>query len=120
VPATEIVFYREEGKVFFIEWLKAQPVAAQRKCLSYLRLLEAEGHALRRPVADFLHDGIYELRPTIQGVHYRILYFFHGKNFVVVSHGITKEAEIPAIEIARALARKSRYEASPEAHTFRS
>jgi hypothetical protein len=29
-------------------------------------------------VADYLRDGIYELRPTFGGIHYRILYFFHG------------------------------------------
>jgi hypothetical protein len=34
------------------------------------------GHELRRPEADFLRDGIYELRASLGGVHHRILYFF--------------------------------------------
>ena len=60
-------------------------------------MLKQQGHELRRPIADFLRDGIYELRPSFQGVHYRILYFFSGRNVVVVSHGIVKEAEVPEI-----------------------
>jgi hypothetical protein len=32
-----------------------------------------------------------------------MLYFFHGRNVVVVAHAITKENEIPNIEINRAL-----------------
>jgi hypothetical protein len=48
-------------------------------------MLEQQGHELRRPIADFLRDGIYELRPSVQGVNYRILYFFSGRNVVVVS-----------------------------------
>ena len=54
---------------------------------------------MRRPTADFLRDGIYELRPSFEGVNYRILYFFSDRNFVVVSHGIVKESEIPEKEI---------------------
>ena len=52
--------------------------------------LEGRGHELRRPAADFLRDGVYELRPSYQGVNYRILYFFAGRDIVVVSHGLKK------------------------------
>jgi hypothetical protein len=34
---------------------------------------------LRRPHADYLEDGIYELRWRNGTVQYRILYFFHGR-----------------------------------------
>ena len=81
--------------------------------------LEAKGHELRRPAADSLRDGIYELRASYQGVNYRILYFFAGKNVVVVSHGLKKEREVPAFEIDRAIERKKRFGADPAAHTYR-
>jgi len=48
------------------------------------------GHELRRPEADLLRDGIYELRASLQGIHYRILYFFHGAVAAVVAHGIVE------------------------------
>ena len=62
---------------------------------------------LRRPEGDFLRDGIYELRASYQGVHYRILYFFFGKAAVVLSHGLTKEQQVTAKEIDRAVKRKA-------------
>lgn len=114
-----MIFYREGERVLFREWLKSLPVKVQRKCLSYLDLLEDQGHELRRPVADLLRDGIHELRPTSQGVNYRILYFFRGRNVVVVSHGLSKESRVPDVEINRAIERKQSFEANPEAHSYR-
>jgi hypothetical protein len=99
VPQSEIVFYREGEIVLFEQWLNTLPIKAQAKCLSQVRLLRSQGHELRRPIADFLRDGIYELRPTYQGVHYRILYFFSGKNVVVISHGLSKGSDVPVVEI---------------------
>jgi hypothetical protein len=119
VPRAEVVFYREGETILFEQWLKTLPVKVQAKCLSQVSLLRSQGHELRRPIADFLRDGIYELRPTYQGVNYRILYFFSGKNIVVISHGITKESEVPDVEIDRAKDRKKKYEASPKAHGWK-
>jgi Phage derived protein Gp49-like (DUF891) len=61
-------------------------------------------------------DGIYELRASLQGVHYRILYFFHGAIAAVVAHGIVKEGAVPPREIDRAIERKKRFEANPAKH----
>lgn len=57
--------------------------------------------------------------PLARAFTYRILYFFSGKNVIVVSHGIKKEAEVPAVEINRAVERRKKFEANPKAHTFR-
>ena len=76
------------------------------------------GHELRRPEADFLRDGIYELRVGMGGVHHRILYFFHGAMAAVVSQGLVKERVVPPKEIDRAAERKKRFEANPAKHTY--
>jgi phage-related protein len=76
------------------------------------------GHELRRPEADFLRDGIYELRVSLRGVHRRVLYFFHGAVAAVVSHGLVKERVVPPKEIDRATERKQRFEVSPRQHTY--
>ena len=80
--------------------------------------LEQEGHQLRRPEADLLRDKIYELRASLQGIHYRILYFFHGNVAAVLSHGIVKEDCVPPIEIDRAIQRRKNFEKNPKAHTY--
>jgi phage-related protein len=73
---------------------------------------------LRRPAADYLRDGIHELRASFAGVQYRILYFFYGNEAVVVSHGLTKEGEVPSVEIERAIERMVRFRADPPTHSF--
>jgi len=45
--------------------------------------------------------------------------FFHGRTAAVLSHGLVKEDRIPPGEIDRAIARKARFEADPEAHTYK-
>jgi len=92
---------------------------AQVKCLVRLQRLSEQGHELRRPEADYLRDGICELRASLQGVQYRMLYFFHGSAAVVVSHGLVKEQAVPPAEIDRAIRRRQMFEAGPDAHTFR-
>ena len=70
-----------------------------------------------RPEADFLRDGVYELRVRHQGVNYRMLYFFHGQAAVILSHGLQKERAIPPREIDRAVDRKKRFARDPDRHT---
>jgi phage-related protein len=89
------------------------------KCLARLAQLEELGHELRRPEADFLRDGIYELRAAYQGVQYRMLYFFSGKAFVVVSHGLVKEKAVPTKDIDRAVERKKKFDSDPSSRRFR-
>ena len=119
MPRVNVLYFREnDGAVPLLDWLADLPAKAVVKCQVSLARLEMEGHELRRPVADYLRDGVYELRPSFHGVHYRMLYFFHGRDAVVVSHGITKEQKVPAVEIARAIQRKKQFESDPQAHTF--
>jgi len=119
VPRTRVVLYREEdGFCPFLEWFAELPAKAQDKCYVRLERLREMGHELRRPEADFLRDGIYELRVSLQGVQYRILYFFHGAIAAVVSHGLVKERVVPPKEIDRAITRKNRFTANPERHTY--
>ena len=71
------------------------------------------GHELRRPEADLLRDGNHELRIGLSQINYRLLHFFSGKDTVIVSHGFTKEAKVPAKEIALAIARRERFRSTP-------
>ena len=111
-----ILYCEEDGSCPFLEWIEQLPVKAQDKCLVRVERLRELGHELRRPEADLLRDGIYELRASLMGIHYRILYFFHGAVAAIVSHGIVKERAVPPKEIDRALGRKKRFEANPAKH----
>lgn len=119
MPTTPVVFYREsDGTAPVLDWLDALPAKAQDKCRIKIERLCELGHELRRPEADLLRDGIYELRVELQGINYRILYFFHGRTAAVLAHGLVKERAVPSREIDVALARKRLFEQDPERHTY--
>ena len=86
MPKTNVVFFQEEdGSVPILEWLDSlQPkaldkctvrierlctVRIERLCTVRIERLGELGHELRRPEADFLQDGIYELRVGLQHVN---------------------------------------------------
>ena len=75
------------------------------------------GHDLRRPMADYLRDGIHELRIRHGHVNYRILYFFHGQAVAILAHGLTKEDEVPDADIERAIQRKEAFAKNPAKHS---
>lgn len=119
MTAIRVVLYREEGgSCPFLDWFEQLPAKAQDKCYLRLERLREMGHTLRRPEAGYLRDGIHELRASLGGVHYRILYFFHGAIAAVVSHGLAKERAVPPREIDRAVERKKRFETNPSKHTY--
>jgi len=119
MPRTRTVIYREEdGSVPLLEWFDAIPDKARDKCVARIERLREMGHELRRPEGDFLRDGIYELRAALQGINYRVLYFFHGREAVILSHGLVKERVVPPKEIEWAIARKRKFESAPQKHTY--
>lgn len=118
MPETRVVFYREEdATVPFLEWFETLPLKPQDKCRVKIERLKEMGHELRRPEADYLRDDIYELRASLGGIHYRILYFFHGGTAAVLSHGLIKERQVPPKEIDLAIKRKREFQLDPDKHT---
>jgi putative component of toxin-antitoxin plasmid stabilization module len=122
MPSIHVVFYQENnGEAPVVDWLRGlrrSNAKAFLKCRAAITRLALLGHELRRPEGDYLRDGIYELRVRLGSVHYRLLYFFHGRTISVVSHGLTKEAAVPRADIERAIVRQALFTANPTIHTF--
>jgi phage-related protein len=120
MPPTNVYFYREaSGEAPVIDWLlqlRRRDRRAAVACYGRLKMLRQFGHELRRPAADFLRDGIYELRVKRGHVNYRILYFFHGNDIAIAAHDLVKERTVPVADIERALKRKAEYERNPKEH----
>ena len=121
MPSTTVILYLEDdGSVPVRDWLDGLAANARDRCLARLALLEQLGHELRRPHAEYLEGtDLYELRVRYHRVNLRMLYFFHGREAAVVSHGFSKEREIPPGEIALASERMAKFRAAPERHTHR-
>lgn len=77
MPRIDVVFYQEDAETIpVLDWLDRLPAKAQDKCRVRIERLRDLGHDLRRPEADYLREGIYELRVGLRGMNYRVLYFF--------------------------------------------
>jgi len=119
MPQTRVVFYREaDGAVPVLEWFDELPRQAVVKCRVKIDRLKELGHELRRPEADYLRDGVYELRIRLKRINYRLLYFFHRNTAAVISHGIIKEKAVPPKEIDLAVQRMEAFEKDPDVHTY--
>jgi phage-related protein len=123
MPATQIVLFQDaKGEVPVLEWLNKlakQDKKGYANCIARIEQLAEYGFELRRPAADFLRDGIYELRAKHVRVQYRILYFFHGQNVVILAHAIIKEDnEVPDRDIELALTYKDLFVLNPEFYTY--
>lgn len=120
MPETEVVLFAEDdGACPLLEWMDNLPSKAIYKCIVKVERLREKGHELRRPEADYLRDKIYELRAALQGIQYRMLYFFNNK-LGVISHGLIKEDEnVPPKEIDIAIQRREKFKKDPSKYTFR-
>ena len=120
MPQIEVVFFMEDdGTVPVLDWLDGLGDKARAKCLVKIERLRQMGHELRRPEADYLRDGVYELRIALQGIKYRILYFFHKRTLAVLGHGLIKQRVVSPKEIDWAVERKNKFERDPEGHSYR-
>ena len=120
MPKVDLVLYRDaDGTVQFLHWFGTLSPKARAKCRVRLERLAELGHELRRPEADYLRDGMHELRARHSGANYRMLYFFHGQTAAVLCHGFMKQrSSVPNREIDIALRRKAAFERAPQAHAY--
>ncbi len=121
MPPVEVVYYQDDDETVpmkqWVETLQSQP-RHRAKCIEWIGLLRDHGHDLRRPISDYLRDGIHELRPRFERIQYRMLYFFHGRQRAVITHGITKKTDkVSPKEIDRAVEMKKRYAEDADHHS---
>ncbi|MFD8148325.1 type II toxin-antitoxin system RelE/ParE family toxin [Streptomyces sp. NPDC059708] len=67
-----------------VAWLELLPGKQHRKVEEYADLLAVHGPLTPMPFARPLRDGVYELRPTLDGVATRITYWFAPGRRVVL------------------------------------
>ena len=109
----KVIYYPDtRGQIPALEFLLGLSRDEQQKAFAYVSYLEERGEGLRRPVAEYLGNKIYELRPK----QIRMLYFFMLKDCIVLVHAFRKKTNaVPIREIKIARSRMEdfvrRYEA---------
>lgn len=122
-PCTVRVFKVSDQLIPLREWLltltrpnKRQNLIAAARIRAVVQALAEHGHALRRPASAPLRDDIHELRAKVKRVHYRVLYFFDGSGAAVLALGCTKQGEVNATDIDRAVRFRAMYLKAPSQH----
>jgi phage-related protein len=100
-----IIYYKtRRGAVPAREFVEKLTVKVQSKIRKQILLLSYEGPKLKRPYADYLRDGIYELRVKFSPNEYRVLYFFFLRTNIILTHGFVKKSDkVPESEIEKAI-----------------
>ena len=97
-----VYFVDTRGRSPVLEDLRKLTDEEQKKVLAYVSFLRERGEELRRPMADYVGDKLYELRPKA----HRALYFFMLKDYAVVVHLFRKKTNrLPDAEKRIALSR---------------
>ena len=101
--AKRVVYYVDaRGRSPILEDFQRLTQDEQQKIFAYVSLLRERGEELRRPMADYVGDKLYELRPKA----HRALYFFILKDYAVIVHLFRKKTDrLPDVEKRVALSR---------------
>ena len=119
MPKSQVIIYTEaDGRCPFMEWMRSLLAKEQDKIIAKVQRLKDCGFELRRPEADYLDDGIYELRIKSGTKNLRVLYGFVGQNIALLSHGCFKEDRVPVKEIRLAKKRLDSFKSNPNVHTY--
>jgi phage-related protein len=105
-----VYFQTDSGRVPVREFVDSLHDRIQQKYFEIVALLADYGKSLPQPHADYLGDGIYELRFVgIEG-RVRILYFFYDEHKIVFTNGfVKKQPKAPRSEIELAKKRRKIY-----------
>jgi phage-related protein len=89
-----LVFYTNaQGDSPIDDFLDSLDKKSRAKVAVHLSLLEERGPNLRRPYADVVRGKIRELRIHQSSNQYRIFYFFHLRDQIILAHGFSKKTQ---------------------------
>lgn len=88
-----VLYATERGDSPIDAFLDGLDKKSRAKVAAYLSLLEEEGPNLKRPYADVVRGKIRELRIHHSSNQYRVLYFFHVRDQIIVVHALSKKTQ---------------------------
>ncbi|MFI1223191.1 MULTISPECIES: type II toxin-antitoxin system RelE/ParE family toxin [unclassified Streptomyces] len=93
------------------DWLELLPEKHYRKVEEYAGLLASMGTSTPMPFSRPLQDGVYELRPTLNGEATRITYWFASGHRIVLLTVFRKTRMRESAQVDRAVRARARCEA---------
>jgi phage-related protein len=106
-----VIFYRSaSGKCPIEEFVEDLPVEDAKEVVASIAALRQLGNKARRPLVDYLEDGIYELRARRFRKQFRVLYTFAGRQTILLLTGFVKKTKsVPVRKVKKAKALRKDY-----------
>ena len=106
-----IIFYRNDaGHCPFEKFIDHLPEKDAHEVVASIAALRELGNKARRPLVDYLENGVYELRARRIKKQFRVLFSFVGKNKILILTGFIKKSKaVPAKEIKKAKTMRLKY-----------
>ncbi|MCX5707951.1 MAG: type II toxin-antitoxin system RelE/ParE family toxin [Candidatus Omnitrophica bacterium] len=97
VAHKKTIFYvDEEGNSPVENFLDRLDASAKAKITARIEFLGKHWREARRPLVDYLENGLYELRVQFVKDKVRVIYAYMFKDYIVLLHGIIKRtAKVP-------------------------
>jgi len=107
----QVIFYRNiSGQCPTEKFINGLPYDDAEEIVAAIAALRELGNKARRPLADYLEDGIYELRARRLQRRFRVLYTFVGKEAILLLTGFVKKSKaVPAKTLRKAKTLKRDY-----------
>ncbi|MEA1971263.1 MAG: type II toxin-antitoxin system RelE/ParE family toxin [Thermodesulfobacteriota bacterium] len=94
-----VIFYRSaSGKYPIEKFVEDLPIEDAEEVVASIAALRELGNKARRPLADYLEDGIYELRARRLKKQFRVLYTFVGRQTILLLTGFVKKSKAVPIQ----------------------
>jgi phage-related protein len=103
---SQIRFYvTESGRRDVRSFLRALPLRARAKCISYLKQVREHGTNLPANIVKHIERGLWEARPEYGGIEYRYFFIHNHGRVGIVSAVVKKREKIERRVIETALRR---------------
>ena len=105
MPGKAYFYVSASGRREVRSFLRALPLRARLKCMSYLKRVREDGTILPSNIVKHLERGLWEARPEYGGIEYRFFFIHENGRLGIVSAVVKKRAKIERRVLETALRR---------------
>lgn len=91
------IYYEDiRGRKPAKEFINGFDEKTRAKILARIDYLQKHWHEVRRPLVDYVDEGLYEIRVEFAWNSVRVIYAYMFKNYIVILHGLQKKSDKPS------------------------